>query len=53
MNDDIETIAVLGMNSEDRLVISTHLDLDLLEEFLQDCLDIVREKSFKEDFTLQ
>jgi hypothetical protein len=51
--EDAEVVAVLGIDSEDKLLISTYLEMEDLEAFLEDCLEIVKEKQLKESFTLQ
>lgn len=51
--DDAELIVGLGIDKDDKLVIASYLEMEELEAFLEDCLDIVRTRSFKENFTLQ
>jgi hypothetical protein len=51
--DDVELLVGLGVDKDDKLVLATYLTLEELEEFLEDCLDIVREKQLSESFTLQ
>lgn len=51
--DDVELIVGLGVDKDDRLVLATYLEMDDLEDFLEDCLEIVREKKVSESFTLQ
>lgn len=51
--EDVELIVGLGVDKDDKLVLATYLDLEELEEFLEDCLDIVRQKQLSESFTLQ
>jgi hypothetical protein len=51
--EDVELVVGLGIDKDDKLVLATYLTLEELEEFLEDCLDIVREKQLSESFTLQ
>lgn len=51
--DDVELIVGLGIDKDDKLVLATYLEMDDLEDFLEDCLEIVREKQLSESFTLQ
>jgi hypothetical protein len=51
--DDVELVVALGIDSSDKLVLASYLELEDLEAFLEDCLDIVRERQLKENFTLQ
>ena len=51
--DDVDLVVGLGIDKDDKLVIASYLDMEDLEEFLEDCLDIVRTKNLKENFTLQ
>lgn len=51
--DDVELVVGLGIDKDDKLVIASYLEMDDLEAFLEDCLDIVRNKNLKENFTLQ
>lgn len=51
--DDVELIVGLGVDKDDKLVLATYLEMDDLEDFLEDCLEIVREKQLSESFTLQ
>ena len=51
--DDVELIVGLGVDKDDKLVLATYLEMDDLEDFLEDCLEIVREKQMSESFTLQ
>jgi hypothetical protein len=51
--DDAEMVVGLGIDKDDKLVIASYLEMEDLESFLEDCLDIVRTKNFKENFTLQ
>lgn len=51
--DDVELVVGLGIDKDDKLVIASFLEMEDLEAFLEDCLDIVRTKNLKENFTLQ
>jgi hypothetical protein len=51
--EDAEIIVGLGVDKDDKLVIASYLEMDDLEAFLEDCLDIVKKKNLKENFTLQ
>jgi hypothetical protein len=51
--EDVELVVGLGIDKDDKLVVASYLTLEELEEFLEDCLDIVRERQLKESFTLQ
>lgn len=51
--DDTDLVVGLGIDKDDKLVIASYLEMEDLEAFLEDCLDIVRTKNFKENFTLQ
>lgn len=51
--EDVELVVGLGIDKDDKLVIASYLEMDDLEAFLEDCLDIVRNKNLKENFTLQ
>ena len=51
--EDTELVVALGVDENDRLVIASYLELEDLESFLEDCLEIVKEKQLKESFTLQ
>lgn len=51
--DDVELVVGLGIDPDDKLVIASYLEIDDLQAFLEDCLDIVRNKNVKENFTLQ
>jgi hypothetical protein len=51
--DDVEMVVGLGIDKDDKLVVASYLELEDLEAFLEDCLDIVRERQLKESFTLQ
>lgn len=51
--DDVELVVGLGIDAEDKLVVATYLEMEDLELFLEDCLEIVREKKLSESFTLQ
>jgi hypothetical protein len=51
--DDVELVVALGIDKDDKLVLASYLELEDLEAFLEDCLDIVRERQLKENFTLQ
>lgn len=51
--EDAELIVGLGVDKDDKLVIASYLEMDDLEAFLEDCLDIVRTKNLTENFTLQ
>jgi hypothetical protein len=51
--DDVELLVGLGVDQDDKLVLATYLTMEELEEFLEDCLDIVRQKQLSESFTLQ
>jgi hypothetical protein len=45
--DDVELIVGLGVDKDDKLVLATYLEMDDLEDFLEDCLEIVREKRYQ------
>jgi len=51
--DDVDIVVALGIDKDDKLVLATYLEMDDLEDFLEDCLEIVREKQLNESFTLQ
>ncbi len=51
--EDVELVVGLGMDKDDKLVIASYLEMDDLEDFLEDCLDIVRTRNLTENFTLQ
>lgn len=51
--DGVEIVVGLGIDQDDKLVVASYLEMDDLEAFLEDCLDIVRTKNLKENFTLQ
>lgn len=51
--DDVELLVGLGIDANDKLVIASYLEMEDLETFLEDCLEIVRERKLKENFTLQ
>jgi hypothetical protein len=51
--DDAEMVVGLGIDKDDRLVIASYLEMEDLEAFLEDCLDIVRTRNLTENFTLQ
>jgi hypothetical protein len=51
--EDVELVVGLGIDKDDKLIIATYLDMNELEEFLEDCLDVVKEKQLTESFTLQ
>ena len=51
--DDTELLVGLGIDENDKLVIASYLEMEELEAFLEDCLDIVRTRNLKESFTLQ
>lgn len=53
MPADTDVVVMLGVDQDDKLVIASYLELEDLEAFLEDCLDIVKEKQLKESFTLQ
>lgn len=50
---DTDVVVMLGVDQEDKLVIASYLELEDLENFLEDCLEIVKERQVKESFTLQ
>lgn len=51
--DDVELVVALGIDKDDKLVLASYLEMDDLQDFLEDCLEIVREKQLNENFTLQ
>jgi hypothetical protein len=51
--DDVELVVALGIDQDDKLVLASYLEMEDLEAFLEDCLEIVKEKQLKESFTLQ
>lgn len=51
--DDVELVVGLGIDKDDKLVVASYLEMEELEAFLEDCLDIVRTRNLKENFTLQ
>jgi hypothetical protein len=51
--EDVELVVGLGIDKDDKLVIASYLEMEDLEAFLEDCLDIVKNKNLKENFTLQ
>ena len=51
--EDVELVVGLGIDNNDKLVIATYLEMEELEEFLTDCLDIIKQKQLSESFTLQ
>jgi hypothetical protein len=51
--DDVELVVGLGIDKDDKLVVASYLEMEDLESFLEDCLEIVRERQLKENFTLQ
>jgi hypothetical protein len=51
--EDVELVVGLGIDKDDKLVVSSYLEMEDLEAFLEDCLEIVRERQLKESFTLQ
>lgn len=51
--DDAEMVVGLGIDKDDKLVIASYLEMEDLEAFLEDCLDIVRTRNLTESFTLQ
>ena len=51
--EDVELVVGLGIDKDDKLVVVSYLEMEDLEAFLADCLDIVRERQLKENFTLQ
>ena len=51
--DDVDVVVALGIDKDDKLVLASYLEMDDLEEFLADCLEIVREKKLNQGFTLQ
>jgi hypothetical protein len=51
--EDVELVVALGYDKDDKLVVASYLEMEDLENFLEDCLDIVRQKQLTENFTLQ
>lgn len=51
--EDSQAVVALGIDKDDRLLIATYLEMDDLEDFLEDALEIVRERNLKDGFTLQ
>jgi hypothetical protein len=51
--EDVELVVGLGIDKDDKLVVASYLEMEDLESFLEDCLEIVRERQLKENFTLQ
>jgi len=51
--EDVELVVGLGIDKDDKLVVASYLELEDLEAFLEDCLEIVKERQLKESFTLQ
>lgn len=51
--DDVDVVVTLGIDKDDKLVLASYLEMEDLQDFLEDCLEIVKEKQFKENFTLQ
>ena len=51
--NDVEMVVGLGIDENDKLVIASYLEMEDLEAFLEDCLEIIKEKQLKQGFTLQ
>jgi hypothetical protein len=51
--EDVELVVGLGIDKDDKLVVASYLEMEDLEAFLEDCLEIVKERQLKESFTLQ
>ena len=49
--EDVELVVGLGIDQDDKLIVATYLEMDDLETFLEDALDIVRSRNLKEGFT--
>lgn len=51
VSEDVEIVVTMGIDKDDKLVIASYLEMDDLEDFLEDALDIVRSRNLKEGFT--